>query len=172
MMGWLFAILLIAVITWLVVRVFKSTSQPPKTTAAPPLSKTAAADRGVVALLGHLLKLNLEMRDQRLGGQVLKLAEQVIDQLRSLLPRLNAEHQGQDLTWTVNQLASHYLPEKTIRPYLKLSATNRTAQEESVLASLKQLHQQLVRVATLVDTRAVGEFERAAAFIKERFPSN
>ncbi len=122
-----------------------------------------------------LVKLNLRIRKAALDKGVTESAENVIDQLIELIPAINqSEMAGTDLKWTVNQIATEYLPNKCIGPYLNLSPELRAQPEKisTVLENLNALSKELLDVDKLLTSRDENEFKKKATFLKHRFNQN
>lgn len=122
-----------------------------------------------------LVKLNLRIRKAALDKSVTEISENVIDQLIELIPAINqSEMAGTDLKWTVNQIATEYLPYKCIGPYLNLNAELRAQPEKisTVLANLNALSKELLDVDKLLTSRDESEFKNKATFLKHRFNQN
>ncbi len=123
------------------------------------------------AWIGHLQRLaalNLEIREHGFADEVVTKLEHTIDVLRRLIPELNDEHAGSDLTWTVNRMASDYLS-RIVTPYIALGAAERPAHRDELLRSLEGLEAELANIGELLRSAQVGEFKTKAAFLRARF---
>jgi len=121
-----------------------------------------------VATLERLVELNLVIREADLSPAVVAQIEGTIDVLRSLVPQLNTEHTGSELTWTVNRMATDYLP-RILEPYAKLSGSERQKNESELVKSLSGLEGELQNIQNLVRQAMEGEFKNRAAFLRARF---
>lgn len=122
--------------------------------------------------LRHLVELNLEIRKAAIASELTHRCEAVIDQLVDLIPTVNNVSQpGSELVWTVNRIASEYLPNKCIRPYLALSDAARREVEniDTMKASLASLNKELNDVKAMLDKKDESEFEAKAKFLKHKF---
>jgi len=127
----------------------------------------SAEDMGINALLNT----NIELRKTIIPTSIRDAFEQVIDQLIDLLPKVNAASPDGELAWVINRMATEYLPEKSVKPYLALDEQARhdentmsTAQEG--LAGMKA---ELADVESMLASRQTNEFNNKAKFLKRRF---
>ena len=138
--------------------------------SAPSEAATPAADLED-AWIGHLqslVALDVQIRESGLPQDVTAKLEESIDVLRRILPELNDDHAGSELTWTVNRMATDYLP-RILTPYVKLSPPAREEHREELLRSLEGLESELENIGDLVRSAKVGEFKTKAAFLRARF---
>ncbi len=132
-------------------------------------SETAAGPED--AWIGHLqslVALDIQIRESGLPPDVTAKLEESIDVMRRILPELNDEHVGSELTWTVNRMATDYLP-RVVTPYVKLSPPGREEHREELLGSLEGLESELENIRELLRGSKVGEFKTKAAFLRARF---
>lgn len=121
--------------------------------------------------IGHLqslVALNIQIREGGLPADVTSKLEENIDALRRLIPELNDAHPGSELTWTVNRMATDYLP-RIVTPYVALSPPVREEHRAEFLRSLQGLESELENIGELVRNAKVGEFQSKAAFLRARF---
>ena len=121
-----------------------------------------------IAHLGGLVALNLQIRENAFPADVVAKLESNIDALRDVIPELNDDHVGSELTWTVNRMATDYLP-RIVVPYAKLSPPGREEHREEFLRSLEGLEGELANIRELLRNARVGEFKTKAAFLRARF---
>ena len=76
--------------------------------------------------LGSLVELNVAIREHAPPQEVTATLESNIDVLRRLLPELNDQYVGSELTWTVNRMAADYLP-RIVHPFIQLRPPGRGA---------------------------------------------
>ena len=126
-----------------------------------------AAEVGIESLL----MLNIELRKCIMPVEVRDQFEQVIDQLIALLPDINKTGPDGELAWVINRMATEYLPEKSVRPYIQLSETLRHEQEtiNSVEEGLAGMKAELAEVEAILASRQNSEFNAKAKFLKQRF---
>lgn len=136
--------------------------------APAPSSDAPPAPPEWVAHLDRLVKLNIAIREHALSTDVVAKLEETIDDLRALLPELNDAHAGGELTWTINRMASDYLP-RVVDPYVKLGAEAREQNRAELVGSLQGLEHELATIRELVRDRKTGEFQTKAAFLRARF---
>ncbi len=133
--------------------------------------ETEQAPDATDAWIGHLqglVRLNIDVREHGLPAATTEKLEQTIDVLRRLIPELNDNYVGSELTWTVNRMATNYLP-RIVTPYVALAPPARTEHEAELLKSLVGLESELANIAGLVRDAKVGEFKTKAAFLRARF---
>ncbi len=121
-----------------------------------------------VSHLRSLLDLNIRIRERGLWEEVTPKLEEIIDELREIVPQLNFDYVGSELTWTVNRMATDYLP-RIVDPYLELSPGARTDNQQELLQSLAGLESELSNIADLVKNHREGDFKAKAAFLRVRF---
>ena len=121
-----------------------------------------------IGRLQRLAALNLQIREHGLADEVIAKLEHTIDVLRRLIPVLNDEHAGSELTWTVNRMASDYLARIAV-PYIALGAGQRPEHRDELLRSLEGLEAELENINELLRSAQVGEFKTKAAFLRARF---
>lgn len=122
----------------------------------------------LAALLNGLVQLNVQIREEGLGADVLGRVEGIIDKLRGLLPEINQRYPVHELTWTLNQMAREYL-QKALRPYMALSPQDREDRRAELLKSLDGVEAEVDNVADLVRGDKMGDFKAKAAFLRARF---
>ncbi len=176
MVGVIVGLAVVGVIVYVVGQAIKGSKPPLKRSTSGPVGEVSpkretASQEDPTPLLDGLARLNLSVREAGLSQDIIRVVETVIDRLREMLPVLNSRFAGKDLTWTANQLARVYLPEKTVYPFLNLPLANQRAKESEVLETLNVLDNELGRIAGLVERDQVAEFDTAAAFMKARFLS-
>lgn len=96
----------------------------------------------------------------------------VIDQLIELLPKIEevASPSG-DLAWTVKRIASEYLPNKCVYPYLKLSPQDRLSTQaiNQFKSSISGLSLELTDIADTLSSRDSADFSAKAKFLSQKF---
>jgi hypothetical protein len=118
--------------------------------------------------LRDLAKLDSVIREKACPESVTAKLEEVIDTLRRLMPDLNENHMGSELTWTVNRMATDYLS-RIVRPYVELSSAGMVEHQDELLTSLDGLEDELENIEGLVRDAKVGDFKAKAAFLRARF---
>lgn len=131
-------------------------------------SSVAPAQPDIAMILTNLALLNLRIREKVSEAKVTEALESVIDKLRELVPALNAEHPNSELTWTVNQIATAYLP-NLVMPFLSLPHTEQKKQAGTLVTSLSGLDGELDHTAILWRSHNVTEFHGKAQFLRMRF---
>ncbi len=136
--------------------------------SAPTSEDSAPARAEWIDHLQKLAGVNLLIREQALDATVVARLEQSIDVLRRLIPELNQDHAGSELTWTVNRMASDYLA-RIVKPFAALGAAARDEHRAELLLSLEGLDAELANIVELLKSARVGEFKTKAAFLRARF---
>lgn len=118
-----------------------------------------------------LLSINIQLRKCIMPIQVRDTFEKIIDQLLDLLPKINSAGPDGELAWVINRMATEYLPEKSIKPYIALDeeARNNEATIISVEESLAGMQAELTEVESILAARNSNEFNAKAKFMKQRF---
>lgn len=125
--------------------------------------------------LEDLVLLNLKVRKAGIDPGLTQQCEAVIDQLVNLIPSVNAAATpGSELTWTVNRIATEYLPNKCVMPYLTLSKDAQQSEQNITMMqnSLASLSKELTDVEALLASKDDREFNAKATFLKHRFNNN
>ncbi|MBI9074425.1 MAG: hypothetical protein JEZ02_03360 [Desulfatibacillum sp.] len=141
--------------------------QRDKQSAAPAPEPQSPVDP-TIPLLESLVGLNVAIREQALPLQALETTERVIDKLRELLPEMNENYRGNDLTWEVNRSAEDYLV-RVVKPYMALNSGDRQDRMEEFLQGLSSLETALDEVLDVVRNHKQGEFSVKAKFLNARF---
>lgn len=135
--------------------------------------QSAAAVPKTAAELGteSLLMINIQLRKCIMPAEVRNAFEEIIDQLLDLLPKVNLAGPDGELAWVINRMASEYLPEKSIKPYIALAeeARNDEATIIAVEEGLSGMKSELAEVKSMLAARQTSEFNSKAKFLKQRF---
>jgi len=118
-----------------------------------------------------LLMANLHLRKQIVSAELRENYESLIDQLIELLPLVNQTDLGNELSWVINRMATEYLPNKSIAPYLKLSEVERLNASviSDVLDNISAMKKELDDVKEMVTRKNTNEFSQKAKFLSQRF---
>ena len=117
----------------------------------------------------NLVMMNIKIREAKLATEVLSLFEEIIDKLRRLLPEMNENYPGNDLTWEVNRTADEYLPKQILSSYLGLTLELREQKKSEILETSGMLKKTLDEIIEMVNGNRVTDFAAKATFIKIRF---
>lgn len=117
-----------------------------------------------------LLALNLVIRKASIGSILTVRCEAIIDRLIALFPRIE-DHvcASGEFAWTVNRIASEYLPNKCVMPYIKLEASTREGASDEFINNLKTLEQELLDIEALLSKNDQKEFDNKSLFLKAKF---
>lgn len=118
-----------------------------------------------------LLNANLELRKSHIPADVLSLYETIIDDLIAILPRIHKQLPDGEMAWIITRMATEYLPEKSIKPYLALDDEARFTEKAitSVTDSLAAMQSELEEIEKMLETKNQNEFNTKALFLKRRF---
>jgi len=120
-------------------------------------------------LLNQLLLWNIKVRVEGMAMDVLEKIESIIDTLQELVPVMNMNYAGNDLTWEINQSVKDYLPNKVIQPFLNLTQEERSTNKEQFMESSSMLQDALAEISDVVKNNRLGEFKAKAKFMQVRF---
>ena len=137
-------------------------------------STVAKSDDSENSEVDGLLALNLALRKSQSPAIAVTKTEAVIDALLELIPKVEGDDSPSgELAWTVRRIASSYLPEKCVGPFLSLDASVRVEDSvlEAFIESLSALQSELDSVAEVLSRRDLSEFNKKAQFLKQRFDS-
>ncbi len=123
-----------------------------------------------------LLIANLELRKHIISPDLRTNYESIIDLLIELLPLVNGgidtiPEQTNELSWVINRMATEYLPNKSISPYLKLTHSERLNDQvvSEVLENINAMKKELHDVKEMITKKNTNEFAQKAKFLKQRF---
>lgn len=118
-----------------------------------------------------LLLANLQLRKHIVSAELRENYESLIDQLIELLPLVNENGFESELSWVINRMATEYLPNKSITPYLNLSETERLNSDviSGVLENISSMRKELQDVKDMVTRKNTSEFSQKAKFLSQRF---
>ena len=121
--------------------------------------------------LESLVKTNLMLRKNILLPKVRDEYESVIDALVDILPKVNEAIPDGELYWVVNRIATEYLPNKSVAPYLALTPEEQQSEDNvtKVMDSIKAIMAELSEISQLLSTKNSNEFSIKAKFIQHRF---
>lgn len=158
--------LLVGIIVYFIMQYFssKDSSNDSSSEKNEPKSETELSTES-------LLSINIQLRKCIMPVKVRDTFEQIIDQLLDLLPKINAAGPDGELAWVINRMATEYLPEKSIKPYIALdeAARNDEATIASVEEALAGMKAELAEVEDILAARKTSEFNSKAKFMKQRF---
>ena len=120
-------------------------------------------------ILDALIKTNLMVRkDRAFPKELLADVEQIIDNLKSVIPTMMEKYPGETLTWELKKIGrSHF--KKTIKEYLDLSDESRQEQLETFKAAIQQLREVALRSRILAEKNETQEFKTMALFLGQKF---
>ena len=119
--------------------------------------------------MNQLLSINKSIRlDPYIEEGILKKLELIIDKLGNIVPRINREHPGSELTFVSNRMITSYLPE-LLDPYLGLTPNAREGEKEKLLKTLGSLDAEIDNIINLVDQSKVNEFRVQDTFLRHKF---
>jgi hypothetical protein len=117
-----------------------------------------------------LLALNLVIRKATIGSTLTLRCEAIIDKLITLFPKIEKhECASGEFAWTVNRIASEYLPNKCVLPFIKLKTEAREAASDGFINNLQTLEQELLDIEALLSKHDKTEFDNKSLFLKAKF---
>lgn len=122
--------------------------------------------------LSSLPNLNLDIRKVPLPLDLIELVESIIDELITLVPlAAQSDSASGELAWTVNRIATEYLPNKCVYPYLALNNNRRSsdAENEGFRKNLEALKNELDGVSEVLLKKDQSNFAAKAKFLQTRF---
>jgi hypothetical protein len=121
--------------------------------------------------LESLVTANLTLRKNIVLPKVRDAFENVIDALVDILPKVHEAIPDGELYWVVNRIATEYLPNKSISPYLALTSEDQQLEESvtKVMDSVEAIMAELNEVSQLLTTKNLNEFNIKAKFLQHRF---
>ncbi len=120
----------------------------------------------------ELLSINLEVRKAAIASPLMASCERLIDQLLELAPKLEGgAAAGSELNWTVKRIATEYLPNKCVRPFLSLSTEQQAKPEaaDSFRTNLGALSKELDAVADMLSRKDMQSYQQKSEFLNKRF---
>jgi hypothetical protein len=118
----------------------------------------------------NLLELNLIIRKAAIGSALTTRCEDIIDQLIAIFPRIETHVCASgEFSWTVNRIASEYLPNKCVLPFINLKSTAREGAAEEFVNNLQTLEQELIEIEALLSKNDQKEFDNKSRFLKAKF---
>ena len=133
------------------------------------VSKQPDSEEEIRDMMNQLLQLNIKVRVEGMGQEFLERIESIIDTLQELVPVMNMNYAGNDLTWEINQSVKDYLPNKVIQPFLNLTQEERSTNKEQFMESSSMLQSALAEISDVVKNNRLGEFKAKAKFMQVRF---
>lgn len=120
-------------------------------------------------ILDALIKANLMVRSDRdLPKELVTDIEQIIDNLKSVIPTMMENYPGETLTWELKKIGRSHL-KKTVKEYLDLSPESRQEQLETFKAAIQQLREVASRSRHLAEANETQEFKTMALFLGQKF---
>lgn len=155
--------LIVASILYMVLNHFNQTEEPAEIIE----ESVSLSDTSIESLLN----INIALRKEIIPEEIRTLYESIIDQLIDVLPKVSSEVSGGELAWVINRMATEYLPEKSIRPYLSMDYAQRHAEYTitSVKESIAGMQSELSDVQDILSSHKTDEFNNKAKFLKARF---
>ena len=155
--------LIVASVVYMVLNYFNKTEEPSEIIAG----SVSPSETSIESLLN----INIALRKEIIPEEIRGLYESIIDQLIDVLPKVNSEVSGGELAWVINRMATEYLPEKSIRPYLSMDDAQRHAEGTitSVKESIAGMQAELSEVQDILSSHKTDEFNNKAKFLKTRF---
>ena len=146
--------------------IFKKTSSKPETP-----NDNKEEEPTLETVLDSLAELNLTIRLELIQGRALSSIETTIDGLISLLPKAEQALENGELKWVVYRIATDYLPNKAVKPYIGLNKSQR--ESESTINNLVNgqlaMQEEIKDIEDLISQKSHAEFQAKAKFLQHRF---
>lgn len=120
-------------------------------------------------ILDALIKTNLMVRkDREFPRELLLNVEQIIDDLKAVIPTMMEKYPGEALTWELKKIGRTHL-KKIIKEYLDLSPESRQAQLDTFRTAVQQLQEVIFRSRQIAEKNETAEFKTMALFLGQKF---
>ncbi len=120
-------------------------------------------------ILDVLIKLNLLIRkDQDLSGEMMLKIEEIIDDLKTVIPAMMERYPGETLTYEIKKTGHTHLY-KTTKEFLDMSVESREAQFNTFNDTIQNLHEVSHRSRDIVENNETAEFKTMAHFLAGKF---
>ncbi len=119
-------------------------------------------------VLQDLVQLNLKLRLSRLALEHVEFVEQIIDQLRKVMPQMIERYATETLTYELGRICSDYLP-KCIKEFTDLSAASRRTQDDTFKETLQNILDQITRANEIIESDETGEFQVMARLMQTKY---
>ncbi len=173
-MGILFGILVIVVIAGLSLKFLKTKKNhsSPAPEPEPPVQKPIfPGKQTIIEAMESLLSLNLMIRtDHELDNDLLVSIEQIIDDIRFVLPMMIERYPGDSLTYEIEKIGKTHL-KKIVKEFLDLSISSRQAQHDIFKNTIDNLSQVTKRSRQIIENNETAEFKTMAHFLAGKFSS-
>ncbi len=171
-MGIFFGTLVVVLIAGVGIKLLKNRKQAqapaPETPAPEPV---AAGDKTISKAMNCLLSLNLMIRtDHDLDQELLLSIEQIIDDIRLILPAMLERYPSESLTYELEKIGTNHL-KKIVKEYLDLSLSSRQAQHSIFTSTIDSLAQVTKRARQIIENNETAEFKTMAHFLAGKFSS-
>lgn len=144
----------------------EKTKEPP---VQPPPPKTDTPEEEFTKALDSLLKLNLMIRrDKSIQKEMILRIEEIIDDLKSVIPAMMERYPGETLTYELKKIGTTHLY-NTVKEFLDLSAQGRKNQLQIFETTIDNLHDVCRRSREIVDKNETAEFKTMAHFLAGKF---
>jgi len=135
----------------------------------PPPPQEAPPEVQYTKILDTLLKLNLMIRkDRHFSKKMILKVEQIIDDLKSVIPAMMERYPGETLTYELKKIGNTHLY-KTVKEFLDLSPESRENQMQAFETIIQNLHDVCRRSREIVEKNETAEFKTMAHFLEGKF---
>lgn len=120
-------------------------------------------------ILDVLIKLNLLIRkDRDLPREMMLKIEEIIDDLKTVIPAMMERYPGETLTYEIKKTGHTHLY-KTTKEFLDMSVESREAQFKTFNDTIQNLHEVSHRSRDIVENNETAEFKTMAHFLAGKF---
>ncbi|WDP91381.1 MAG: hypothetical protein HUN04_17410 [Desulfobacter sp.] len=135
----------------------------------PPPPRTDSPEVEFTKILDSLLKLNLMIRkDGQFQQNMILYIEEIIDDLKSVIPAMMERYPGETLTYELKKIGSAHLY-NTVKEFLDLSLESRENQFKAFEETINNLHDVSRRAREIVEKNETAEFKTMAHFLAGKF---
>jgi len=116
-----------------------------------------------------LLKLNLLIRkDKDFPEEMILKIEEIIDDLKSIIPAMMERYPGESLTYEIKKIGLSHLY-KTVKEFLDLSLDSRINQLDNFNKTVQSLQDVTHRSRDIIENNETAEFKTMAHFLAGKF---
>lgn len=162
----LYILIILIVITFIgVIWAFKKQQKNKKQTTSDPVVDP------IFILNSDILQANFILRKECKYSDIVSISEEILDSIHILFPKVFEINPAGNAAFTLKSMPKHYLMDKCILPYLRLSdeLKNDESHINTILESLQTLKQEVSEIETILNRNDVQELEQKAEFINRKF---
>lgn len=120
--------------------------------------------------MDNLLNVNIFIRTRKVPDGILKLTEEIIDDLRAATPRMIERHPEHDLTYELKEICQKHLM-KQLKEFFDMSESNQAGYMENLSHRLNEIADLIRRARDIVESDEVTEMKMIAGFLETKYSS-